>query len=129
MWLFGMITMVEMGIKQFIIKLFPDNSWEPLVSEGRLTKAKSIQQERLRRNQQCQLLECLQLSDKGQILLASKEVLEMLGFESTRTAKKSIKQLESLRNNLAHAQDITTHDWAQIARMTQNMEETLKAYS
>ncbi|MCP3664283.1 MAG: bifunctional (p)ppGpp synthetase/guanosine-3',5'-bis(diphosphate) 3'-pyrophosphohydrolase [Gammaproteobacteria bacterium] len=129
MWLFGMITMIEMGIKQIITQAFPDDSWEPYVTEGRLAKAKSIQQERLRRNQNCQLLECLQLSDKGQILLADKDVLEKLGFESTRIAKKSIKQLESLRNNLAHAQDIATHDWAQIARMTQQMEESLKSFS
>ncbi len=129
MWLFGMITMIEMGIKQIINKAFPDDSWEPYVSEGRLAKAKSIQQERLRRNQNCQLLECLQLSDKGQILLADKDVLEKLGFDSTRIAKKSIKQLESLRNNLAHAQDIAAHDWAQIARMTQQMEESLKSFS
>jgi hypothetical protein len=34
--------------------------------------------------------------------------------------------MESLRNNLAHAQDIVTHDWAQIARMARNMEALFK---
>jgi len=28
-----------------------------------------------------------------------------------------------LRNNLSHAQDIVMHDWAQIARLSQRMEE------
>ena len=37
-------------------------------------------------------------------------------------AKRAIKDFESLRNNLAHAQDIVTYDWAQIARLAQRME-------
>jgi hypothetical protein len=35
--------------------------------------------------------------------------------------------MESLRNNLAHAQDIVTHDWAQIARMARNLENLAKS--
>jgi hypothetical protein len=34
-----------------------------------------------------------------------------------------IRDLESLRNNLAHAQDIISHDWPQIARLAQRIEE------
>jgi hypothetical protein len=37
-----------------------------------------------------------------------------------------IKAFESLRNNLAHAQDIVTYDWAQIARMAQTIETFTK---
>jgi hypothetical protein len=33
--------------------------------------------------------------------------------------------MESLRNNLAHAQDIVTYDWGQIVRLTQRLEESL----
>ena len=52
--------------------------------------------------------------------------LEWLGFDSRRVAKKVIKDLESLRNNLAHSQDIVSYDWAQIARMTQRIETSLE---
>jgi len=34
-------------------------------------------------------------------------------------------KLESLRNNLAHAQDIVTHDWAAIARIASRLEEAV----
>jgi hypothetical protein len=34
-------------------------------------------------------------------------------------------QIESLRNNLAHAQDIVTHDWAAIARIASRLEEAV----
>jgi hypothetical protein len=48
-----------------------------------------------------------------------------MGVESKRVAKGRIKEVESLRNNLAHAQDIVAHDWAQIARMAHRVEELL----
>ena len=109
MWLFGIVTMIE--------------SWRSAVSQGRLDKAKHIQSERQRRNQYCDLIDCLQLSDKGQILMESEGAMQRLGFETKGIAKRAVKDLESLRNHLAHAQDIVTHDWAQIARLSQRMEE------
>ena len=48
--------------------------------------------------------------------------LAYLGFESRKSAKRVIQEFQSLRDNLAHAQDIVTHDWAQIARMTARVE-------
>ena len=66
------------------------------------------------------------LSDKARIAIEHPKILEAFGFASKRSGKQAIKGLESLRNNLAHAQDIVTHDWAQIARMTQRMEEMSK---
>jgi len=85
-----------------------------------------FQAERQRRNQHCALVDCLQLSDKWQILLENPEILERLGFDSKSTARRTVRELESLRNNLAHAQDIVTHDWAQIARMPQRVEEIVR---
>lgn len=128
MWLFGIITMVESGLMQMIEQFYPDESWTSLVSPGRLIKAKEIQEERMRRNLNCGLIHCLQLSDKGQILINEQQALDTLGFESKREAKRAVKKLESLRNHLAHAQDIVTHDWAQIARLTQRMDEITRLH-
>jgi hypothetical protein len=123
MWLFGLITMIETRIVQMIEKKYPDDSWQSVVSNERLNNAREIQEERLRRNQHCSLIDCLQLSDKARIAIEHPQILGMFGFASKRSGKQAIKNLESLRNNLAHAQDIVTHDWAQIARMSQRMEE------
>lgn len=125
MWLFGIITFIEMEFMNMIEECYPKDSWQPFVSEGRLQKAIEMKQERKRRNQDCKLLECLQLSDKGQILIQDDEILQQLGMESRRNARKLIRELESLRNNLAHAQDIVTHDWAPIVRLSYRLEETL----
>jgi hypothetical protein len=123
MWLFGIITIVEMALVRLIQERFPADGWQTLVSAGRLDKARAIQAERQRRNQYCELIDCLQLSDKGQILMQDAQLLKQLGFDSRAAAKRVVKELESLRNHLAHAQDIVTHDWAQIARLTRRVEE------
>ena len=123
MWLFGLITMIEMLLVQMIERTYPDDSWKAVITPERLQKARAIQAERQRRNQHCSLVDCLQMSDKARIAIEHPRLLETFGFDSKRTAKRVVRSLESLRNNLSHAQDIVTHDWAQIARMAQRMQE------
>jgi len=112
MWLFGLVTMV-----------YPDNTWKAVLSEGRMEKTYSIWEERKRRNLHCKLIDCLQLSDKAGVLITDKESLTQMGFETGKQAKKIIKELESLRNHLAHSQDIVSHDWAQIARLVSRLSD------
>ena len=123
MWLFGLITMIEMRVVQIIQETLPNDGWQSCLPVERLKKAQLMQAERQRRNQHCDLLDCLQLSDKGRIIVEQPQLLELFGFDSKSAAKRIIKSIESLRNNLAHAQDIVTHDWAQIARLSRRVEE------
>jgi hypothetical protein len=55
-------------------------------------------------------------------MLNHPEFIETAGFQSTTAAKKTLKELESLRNNLAHGQDITRHDWPQIVRLARRIQ-------
>lgn len=64
MWLFGIVTMVEMETGPLIERFWPDGEWQALVSEGRLAKANLLLAERERRNQPSALLACLQFTDK-----------------------------------------------------------------
>ena len=123
MWLFGIVTLIEISLMDMVQRRFPQDSWRDVISQGRLEKAKSIQAERQRRNVNCALIDCLQFSDKGQILIEDPEAMKRLGFKTKRVAKKAMRELESLRNHLAHAQDIVEHDWAQIARLSIRMQE------
>lgn len=122
MWLFGFITSTEMLLRERLLERWPEDSWMPRVGKARLGKAQALCEERLRRGQECQLLDCLQFSDLAQVLLEDQEEVRAFGFASKAAAKRAIKEFESLRNNLAHAQDIITYDWAQIARMAKRME-------
>ena len=123
MWLFGLITLTEMRVTTMVEEFFPGDKWHDLVSATRLHKAQELQKERLRRNQHCELIDCLQLSDKAQILIQHQPTFEALDFRSKKAARKAIKELEQLRNNLAHAQQIATNNWEQIIRMTQRVDE------
>lgn len=122
MWLFGFITSIEMMLRERMLLRWPDEAWTRQMSAARLKKAQALRDERRRRSQECQLLDCLQFSDLALALLDDPKELVAFGFESKAMAKRVIKEFESLRNNLAHAQDIITYDWAQIARMAQRME-------
>jgi hypothetical protein len=121
MWLFGMIILIEMIIVEFIRGHWPEQSWAVLVNTGRLEKASLLLQERERRNVKGDLLDCLQFSDKIQILLKNSEFFKEAGFPSQGAAKKAAKELELLRNNLAHGQEINTHDWVAIVRLTERI--------
>ena len=122
MWLFGILTMVESGLAQMIRERFPDASWKRHVSAGRLEKVLAMQEERRRRKLACDLVDCLQLSDKAQVLIEDPQAMQRLGFDSKSAAKRVAGDLESLRNHLAHAQDIVAHDWAQIARLSRLLD-------
>jgi hypothetical protein len=124
MWLFGIITFIEMEISQMIQEYYPEQEWRKMITEKRLAKAIELREERQRRNQHCELIDCLQLSDKGQIVIQNPAFLELLDIGSKSVAKRLVRELESLRNNLAHAQDIVSHDWAQIVRLSYRLEES-----
>ena len=122
MWLFGIVTMVEMETGPLIERFWPDGAWQSQISEGRLAKAQLLLAERERRNQPSTLLACLQFADKLQILLENESFFRQFGFPSKKAARAICKDIESLRNNLAHAQDIVSHDFAQVARIAQRIE-------
>lgn len=122
MWLFGVITLLEIYFTHRISRLWPDGSWTRLLPPKRLSAAQALRDERRRREQPCELLECLQLADKGEVLIQNPTQLVAFGFDSRGAAKRVMKDIQSLRNNLAHAQDIVSHDWPQIVRLARRIE-------
>ncbi len=125
MWLFGIVTIIEMHLTQSIKTIHADGAWQSLLTKNRLDKALSLYNERRRRKRNCELLDCLQLSDKMHILLQDAEFLTSLGFDTSKSGKRAAKELESLRNNLAHSQDIVIDDWPQIARLSRQVEDLI----
>ncbi len=126
MWLFGMITIMEMEFVRMIQSRYPDGGWRKSLSAPRLQKAQRLYKERRRINQHVSLIDCLQLSDKGRILVKDPESLRKLGFSSTGTAKETFKQIENLRNNLAHSQDIVSHNWEIIVSLCASLDAMFK---
>jgi len=125
MWLFGMITLLEMRATRLIELKCPGDRWKQFLSEGRLQKAEALLEERKRRNQSPELIDCLQISDKGQIIARSEEIRQLTNMESRRQTEQIIARLEGLRNNLAHSQDIVSSDWETIVALCRDMERMI----
>jgi hypothetical protein len=132
MFLFGMITMIEMTMTEILRQRYADNAWQELLSEKRLELAKKLQEERNRRGQQVELLDCLQFGDKGWIITYDEELREALGHKSRKETRNAVKEFETLRNNLAHTQEIIPSGWQRIviacSRWEKNLEKTAEHY-
>jgi hypothetical protein len=114
MWLFGIVTMIEMRFAELIERHCPDNAWRHYLSEARLQKADALFDAHSRRNEKVQLFDCLQFSDKGKIVACNEDIRRRTVFSSRSQAEATVKKLEKLRNNLAHAQDIVATNWDTI---------------
>lgn len=126
MFLFGLITLGEMFMTEVIRRRYPGDSWRSRLTETRLAKAEELQQERLRRGQTTDLIDCLQYADKGLILSYDNFVRRALGWESRNEVRKVIKEMETLRNNLAHAQAIIPTGWNRIIIACSRLDDNLK---
>ena len=122
MWLFGMITTIEWMVTEDIRASSLD--WTGLVTPARLEKARSLQAARALHGREVALLDCLQLSDKVRIYQRIDESPRPLFRGASKAeSQRLVRDLEELRNSLAHAQDIVTHDWSQIARLARRLDE------
>ena len=124
MWLFGIITVIEMFITRLIKEAYPEDSWASIISPGRHQKAVELLAERQRRGQTPSLTDCLQLSDKVELIAKSDELRETYDFGSKTTIRKRLKGLESLRNSLAHSQHI--ENWQDVVLFANSLDKVLK---
>jgi hypothetical protein len=127
MFLFGLITVMELVMTRGIEQHWPDEGWRAEVAPGRLAKAEALRGERERRGHAVGLLDCLQLSDKGRLALRIPQVQERFAMGQSRKASlRALQELEELRNHLAHSQEIIPAGWARIATFTQRLDRLLE---
>lgn len=125
MWLFGVLSLLEMQFLRLIRTMYPQNSWKSIISEVRLKSAEKVLSDRKSRNEAIDLADCLQWADKREIVLDSDFLREKLGFSSKKKGEELLKKLEYLRNELAHAQDIITGRWPELFEFARQAEELL----
>jgi hypothetical protein len=125
MWLFGMITLIEMRFSRMIEQGCPDESWKTYLSAGRLQKAEELQALRHSRGQHATLADCLQFADKTNIIARNTGLRNLTRFQSRREVETIGKQLENLRNSLAHSQDIVSSNWETIVSLADQLDSVL----
>jgi len=126
MWLFGLISLVEMQLLRLIREAYPDDAWKQFITPKRLGLAEKVLADRQQRNAAIDLADCLQLSDKREIILGSDVLRDVVGFAAKKHGETLLTELEQVRNNLAHAQDIVTGYWPQIVDMADQAETLLR---
>jgi len=126
MWLFAVLSLVEMQFLRLIRASFPRDSWKSLISPKRVKAAQRLFHERQGRNEAIGLADCLQFADKRTIISKTHDLRSALGFRSCKKAEKALKELEDLRNDLAHAQDIVTGRWPKLVELASTAERLLK---
>jgi len=125
MWLFGLISLTEMQLLRVIRITYSHNNWQQYLSETRLKLAQEMLEQRQAQNAEIDLADCLQFCDKRDIFLKSERLHPILHPHSKNKGERLLRDLETLRNNLAHAQDIVTGQWPQMAGLAEQTEQLL----
>jgi hypothetical protein len=123
MWLFGLITLLEMHLLRIIRNHFKADSWTVHLSDGRIMSAKGLFAMRKKRNEAIDLADCLQFCDKRELIFKIPEIKELIKKKWGKSAESLLKSAEELRDKLAHAQDIVTGStWPEIIDSVKNIE-------
>ena len=128
MWLFSLVSLIEMQMLRIIRNKFPGNSWKKFISsEERLSDAEEIFKELRNKNKAIELVDCLQFCDKRDIILENPDILKQLKYSKNKF-DELLKDLEDLRNNLAHAQSIITYQWPKAITLSKTAEKLLTRF-
>ena len=127
MWLFGAITVLDTNLTWAVEELYPADGWQDFVTPGRLEKAVSLRAERERRGSPCRLVDCLQLKDKADLLVKDSASLSLLGGISRREADRLTRDIEKLRNHLAHSQELESEHLDTATRLATSIDSILGA--
>jgi len=126
MWLFGLISLVEMQLVNIIRNSYLGDSWKTKLSKRRRCAAKKMLADRLKRNQATELVDCLQFCDKRDIVLKTRELQTVLGFESRARGERLLRDLEHVRDELAHSQDIVTANWPDVLKWAKGADQIIR---
>lgn len=113
-YLFGIISLYEFHLNFWINKYHKNESWKKILKDERLNTADKLFQIRKGNNVQLTLLECLQFCDKRDILRNTERFIEKFEYQSKPKFKRLLKNIEKIRNELAHSQNsiISNLKWA-----------------
>ena len=123
MLIFGLISLLEMNFLELIREYYPDDGWEEVLSDSRLKSAQDLFELRQQVNEEIDLIDCIQLSDKGTLILKNDKIRVHLGLDPISDGRRELVRIERLRNKLSHAQDIVQgSSWPEIIKQIDLME-------
>ena len=104
---FGTISHIEMLMLELIREKFHEEKWSKILGKKRFEIVKALFNERVANHQELELIDCTQFCDKRKILKSNLDLMHDLGFQSKSLIENFLKELETIRNSLAHAQVVS----------------------
>lgn len=124
-WLYGMISLFEIELKEAISNL--GIPWQNILTSNRINKASELFELKKKNNEEIDLLGCTQLADIGTIILKSWDQFDQ--FFPSELSKKDIRhsfsRINQLRDTLAHGQKLQM-EWPEIYRLAKLISYTLE---
>ena len=128
LWLFGLVSLLEMQMLRLIRERYPGEAWAGLLTEERVAAARQIFDKRREKKEEIDLSDCLQIVDKAKIFLKDAELLKLTGCPSKQAAEVFFKRVRDLRDALAHANDIINGQWSELGSLITTLEATLERF-
>ncbi|MEN8775102.1 MAG: hypothetical protein ABF379_16920 [Akkermansiaceae bacterium] len=125
MWLFGLVSILEMELLQMIKDEGEGDWWLELLSAGRQAGAKKVHKLRMEKKEEISLADCLQICDKKEIFAKTTDLFAKTGFSKDEWSSFMV-DLEDLRNNLAHANEMDTGSWPKKAELVLYIEQLIR---
>jgi len=124
-WLFGLISVLEIHMFELIHRTYPENGWKDKLPETRKGKLKEVYETRKISNEEIDWLSCCEFCDKRTIIEKNHVALEATGFKSTRDFSKNLKDIESLRNEIAHSCKVSKARWETVSELCKIIESLI----
>ncbi|HEX7051136.1 MAG TPA: CBS domain-containing protein [Longimicrobiales bacterium] len=122
-FVFGLITILDMQLTATVRTYFPQDSWCQLLAVRRVNAARKLLEQRVARNEEIDLTDCLQFCDKRDLVLREESARKNLGFQSKASGRQFLIAVEDLRNRVAHGQDLVTGTtWEELIQLIERVD-------
>ncbi len=127
--LYDDLRRLEMCLREAVVRSHPREEWTLFLSPERLERVRGLQKLKEAGRPGVGLIECLQLADFVTVILKSPEVRRRsgLGDESRKAVKRQLGYLETLRNRVAHHEDLarSIEELAKVEKAREDLVDLL----
>jgi hypothetical protein len=127
MLLFGLVSLLEMYLLEMVRLCYPGDSLREKLAPGRLEKAQNLLSALSGKDEEIDLAGCLKMADKRDLLIQVPGFLEFFSLGDGKQAGKQFKDMERLRDNLAHGKDlIAGSGWDAVLAVADHLDDFLR---
>ncbi|WP_154852234.1 hypothetical protein [Cyclobacterium xiamenense] len=119
----GYISVWETFLRDRVKSQVP--AWQNSLSSERLASAEALYQLKKNRNEEIDLIQCLQLADLGSIFSKNKRYKQLMPGASREQYDAMVRNIGKLRDALAHSQSRLPFSWQEIHEQLSFMRKAM----